>query len=81
MKLLAEVQRLGIVHAAGAPHFVKDLASVSAGQAKTIIVLNPDKAVVGSLRPACSLSTYSLPIITVCLPTHLLSQLSKLSRS
>ncbi len=30
----------------GAPHFVKDLAGVSAGQAKTIIVLNPDKAVV-----------------------------------
>lgn len=33
---------------AGAPHFVKDLASVSAGQAKTIVVLNPDKAVVST---------------------------------
>lgn len=33
---------------AGAPHFLKDLTTVSAGQAKTIVVLNPDKAVVSS---------------------------------
>lgn len=37
--------KIKVITREGAPHFVKDLASVSAGQAKTIIVLNPDKAV------------------------------------
>lgn len=41
----------------GAPHFLKDLTTVSAGQAKTIVVLNPDKAVV-SFPP---LPCYSFP--------------------
>ena len=40
-----------IVSNAGAPHFLKDLATVSAGQAKTIVVLNPDKAVVSPSSP------------------------------
>ncbi|DBB16525.1 TPA: hypothetical protein ACH3X3_014790 [Trebouxia sp. C0006] len=37
--------KIKVITREGAPHFVKDLAGVSAGQAKTIIVLNPDKAV------------------------------------
>ena len=28
----------------GAPHFLKDLCGVSAGQARTIVVLDPEKA-------------------------------------
>ena len=32
----------------GAPHFARDLANVSAGQAKTVIVLHPDDDLVSS---------------------------------
>lgn len=45
----------GHVRVAGAPHFVKDLAGVSAGQARTIVVLNPEGAVVSPLRHAIAL--------------------------
>lgn len=31
---------------AGAPHYVRDLSGVAAGQAKTIVILNPEEAVV-----------------------------------
>lgn len=36
----------------GAPHFLRDLEGVSAGQAKTIIILQPDTAKVGTGPPA-----------------------------
>lgn len=61
---------------AGAPHFVKDLASVSAGQAKTIVVLNPDKAVVSTnilslvacLHVPCGSVPCSRQLMLFCMP-------------
>lgn len=33
----------------GAPHYVRDLSGVAAGQARTIVILNPEDAVVSVL--------------------------------
>lgn len=37
--------KIKVITREGAPHFLRDLCSVSAGQARTIVVLNPEKAV------------------------------------
>lgn len=44
---LAHHRHLNVLTRHGAPHFLRDLEGVSAGQAKTIIILQPDTAKVG----------------------------------
>ena len=41
---LARHRHLNVLTRQGAPHFLRDLEGVSAGQAKTIIILQPDTA-------------------------------------
>ena len=41
---LARHRHLNVLTRHGAPHFLRDLEGVSAGQAKTIIILQPDTA-------------------------------------
>lgn len=41
---LAHHRHLNVLTRHGAPHFLRDLEGVSAGQAKTIIILQPDTA-------------------------------------
>ena len=48
---LARHRHLNVLTRHGAPHFLRDLEGVSAGQAKTIIILQPDTA---KVRPASS---------------------------
>ncbi|KAL3142871.1 hypothetical protein ABBQ38_003160 [Trebouxia sp. C0009 RCD-2024] len=45
LEFILRGSKIKVITREGAPHFVKDLATVSAGQARTIVVLNPDKAV------------------------------------
>ena len=42
----------GFALPAGAPHFLKDLNSISAGSAHTVVLLHPDHAAVSSSEPA-----------------------------
>jgi hypothetical protein len=48
---LARHRHLNVLTRHGAPHFLRDLEGVSAGQAKTIIILQPDTA---KVRPVSS---------------------------
>lgn len=41
---LAHQRHLHVLTREGSPHFLRDLEGVSAGQAKTIVILQPDTA-------------------------------------
>ncbi|KAL3151949.1 hypothetical protein ABBQ32_001075 [Trebouxia sp. C0010 RCD-2024] len=45
LEFILRGSKIKVITREGAPHFLKDLSTVSAGQARTIVVLNPDKAV------------------------------------
>ena len=51
----------------GAPHAIADLEKVAAGQARTIIILQPDQEEVGTLR--CLVPRGPLSTSGGCMPT------------
>ncbi len=51
----------------GAPHFLRDLEGVSAGQAKTIIILQPDTAKVCAHISRSTHNRTVFPLTATCL--------------